>query len=130
MTILAVDTHPGRLRELAGCLREAFPKAEVAAFCVPALAVQHSFRSEVSLVFARSEMKRLGGVQVAQAVQFYHPRAKAFLMTDEKTPKRVFRHRALSGFLSGPPTAAAIRAAVAAADGAAQNGDTNGKMEG
>lgn len=117
MTILAVDTHADGLNELVGTLREVFPKEEIVAFSRPALAVQYSFRTEVSLVFTRADMKRLGGLQVAQGVRFYRPHAKVFLVTDEKTPKSVFRQREIGGFLSCPVTAGAIRAAVAAVGG-------------
>ena len=112
MTILAVDTQPERLRELVGKLREVFPKEKIVDFSVPALAVRHSFRAEVSLVFTRADMKRLGGLQVAQGVRFYCPNAKIFLVTDEKTPKSVFRQREISGFLPSPVTADAIRTTV------------------
>ena len=116
MTILAVDTHPEGLSELVGNLREVFPEEEIVDFNVPALAVQHSFRAEVNLVFTRVDMKRLGGLQVAQGVRFYCPQAKVFLVTDEKTPKSVFRQREISGCLPCPVTADAIRRAVGTAE--------------
>lgn len=130
MTILAVDTHPEGLIGLADKLREVFPKEKVVDFSVPALAVQYSFRAEVSMVFTRVNMKRLSGLRVAQGVRFYRPHAKVFLVTDEKTPRGVFKQKGISGFLPYPVTAAAIRAAVGAAGKAGLEEDAKREVEG
>lgn len=112
MTILAVDTQAQRLAELADCLREVFPQEEIVEFADPALAVQHSSRTEVGMVFVSADTWRLNGLQVAMGVQFYRPQAETFLVTYEKTPKRYFRQKEISGCLPYPVTADAIRTAV------------------
>lgn len=113
MTILAVDNRADRLDELVRCLREVFPAEEIVDFTDPGLAVQHSFRTGVDLVFAGADMRRLDGVQVAQGVQFFRPQARAFLVADAAARPKPSGPGEISGRLTYPVTPEAIRAAVA-----------------
>ncbi len=112
MTILAVDGCPGRLEALARCLQEVFPEDEIKAFSDPGLAVQHSFRAEVTATFVGPCNRRLDSLAVVQGIQFFHPGARAFLITDQDTPKRMLDRAEISAYLHGPVTAGAIRTAV------------------
>ena len=115
MTILAVDSRADRLEELAGCLREVFPAEEIVAFADPGLAVQHSFRTQVDLVFAGADTRRLSGVQVAQGVRFFRPEARAFLVAEANAREKPSGPGEISGRLTYPVTPEAVRAAVSQA---------------
>lgn len=73
MNILVIDNDPAELERLTACLQEEGEDVKVTAFTDPLLAVKYGYNNPVDVVYAKTDMRGLGGEDVARLLRNIHP---------------------------------------------------------
>lgn len=83
MNILVIDNDPIALEARAAQLRAEEPAARVLAFTDPLLAVKYGYNNPVDRVYAKTDMRGLGGGDVARLLRGVHPDIQIKLLEPE-----------------------------------------------
>ena len=80
MDILVVDNDPKALEAMAAQLREKASGGRVLTFTDPLLAVKYGYNNPVDMVYAKTDMRGLGGADVARLLRGIHPDIRVELL--------------------------------------------------
>lgn len=114
MTILVVDWDTKRLINTELLVRNIYPQDEILAYTDPLLAAQYSCNHMVEVVVAAWEMRRMNGLQMAEFVRKFRPRAQIYLTAcPQERAGGVTRTGEADALLGEPLTEKALRDAIA-----------------